>query len=105
MTDTGGATTTTTTQRKGRTLAWISRVDTRERGFIFAVSADDVAEEVFLHCSATPPAIWDHLDCGDVVSCRIADTTKGPRGYDVQHVIDETIVNAVKRQEEDYGNR
>ena len=91
--------------RPGRTLAWIARIDTRERGFVFARTAEATAEELFLHISSMPGPLWSVLQPGDVVSCKVTDGPKGPRGFAVQRVVDVEVLALVKKQEENYGNR
>jgi cold shock CspA family protein len=91
--------------RPGRTLAWIARVETRERGFIFARTAEAAAEELFIHISSMSSPLWAELATGDVISCKVTDGPKGPRGFAVQRVVDADVIAQVKAKEEDYGNR
>ena len=69
-------------QRPGRMLATITRVSTRDKGYIFARLLDS-AEECFVHKSTAPPELWDGLQVGDGISCKVSETSKGLRGYDV----------------------
>jgi len=105
-TATPATTTPTTTTRKGRALAWISSVKfADEKGFMFAIVADGTGEELFVHRSAVPPALWDMLEVGDPVSCKVSDTPKGPRAFAVARVTDEAVIAEIKAKEEAYGNR
>ena len=98
---------TTETQRAGRHLAVIVRISTREKGFIFARSleAENPEEEYFLHISAVPVGLWPELQEGDAVTCKVADTSKGARGYDVERATGAEALAQVEEQEEHRGNR
>lgn len=82
-------------QWPGRLLAAIVRVDTREKGYIFARIIGS-NEECFLHKSGIPPELWGDLEPGQVITCKVSGTSKGLRGYDVARATVE---------EEDWGNR
>lgn len=69
-------------QRPGRLLATIVRVTTRPKGYIFARLLES-AEECFIHKSTTRPELWEQLERGDGISCKVSETSKGLRGYDV----------------------
>jgi cold shock CspA family protein len=57
-------------------------VTTREKGFIFAQLAE-TAEECFVHKSTVPPELWHDLKPGDGITCKVQETSKGLRGYEV----------------------
>ncbi len=87
----------------GRVLAGITRVTTREKGYIFA-HLIDTGDECFLHKSTIPSELWDVLDVGHAITCKVSETSKGLRGYEVAagDVDDQARVTV---EEEDRGNR
>ena len=96
-TDPGGA------PRAGRSLATIVRVTTREKGFIF-VHLVETDEECFVHKSTVPPDLWHELTLGDAVTCKVQETSKGLRGYEVVAGSEEDQ-SRVTAEEEFRGNR
>ena len=68
--------------RHERMLAVVTRVTTQEKGYVFAQLLA-TGEECFLHKSTIPPELWDGLDSGRAITCKVSDTSKGLRGYDV----------------------
>ena len=80
-------------QRPGRSLATIVRVTTREKGFIFAclidTARDEEPEECFIHKTTVPTDLWDTLECGRAITCKIAETSKGLRGWDISVASDD----------------
>lgn len=90
-------------QRPGRLLARIVRVTSREKGYIFArlLQTD---EECFLHKSGIPLALWSNLERGQAITCRVSETSKGLRGYDVA-AGDPDDQARVTVEEENWGNR
>lgn len=73
-------------QRPGRSFVTIVRVTTRESGFIFARLIDttgDEPEECLIHKTTVPSKLWDTLERGHVVTCKIQETSKGLRGWDI----------------------
>lgn len=90
-------------QRPGRLLATIVRVTTRGKGFIFARLVE-TEEECFIHKSTVPPTQWHVLNPGDAITCKVQETSKGLRGYEVARgdADEQTRVDA---EEEYRGNR
>ena len=74
-------------QRPGRLRATIVQVRTRENGFIFArlvdTAPDEKPEECFIHRTTVPSALWETLEPGDAITCKILETSKGLRGWEI----------------------
>ena len=87
----------------GRVLAVVTRVATREKGYLFA-RLIDTGEECFLHKSTIPPELWDVLDVGDAITYKVSETSKGLRGYEVA-AGDADDQARVTVEEEYRGNR
>lgn len=105
-------------QRRGRYLATIVQVTTREHGFIFArlidTARDAEPEECFIHKTAVPSELWDTLEDGHAITCKVQETSKGLRGWDIsagsdddQRRVDQLQEDHVNLEEEDdtRGNR
>ena len=90
--------------RPGRTLAVITTIGTREKGYIFAKGvADD--EEYFCHVSGVPAEVWPDLLPGDAVTCRVSVTSKGLRAFAVRRATEGEQVSRAAEWEESRGNR
>jgi cold shock CspA family protein len=90
-------------QRPGRSVASIVRVSTKDKGFVFARLLA-TGEECFVHRSGVPPELWPTLELGDAITCKVSDTSKGIRGYDVAAGSD-TDAARVADAVDDWGNR
>lgn len=105
---TSPASPSTEEQRPGRMLATIVRVSTREKGFVFAQLVDatraEEPEECFIHKTTVPPEIWDTLECGSAITCKVQETSKGLRGWDIAPGTEEDQ-DRVNAEEEFRGNR
>lgn len=100
---TSPASPSTDQQRPGRLLATVVRVTTREKGFVF-VRLVETEEECFVHKSTVPPEMWDDLTPGEAVTCKVQETSKGLRGYDIAPGTEEDQ-DRVNSEEEYRGNR
>ncbi len=97
-------------QRPGRSFVTIVRVTTREYGFIFARlidTAGDEPEECFIHKSTVPSELWDTLEDGHAITCKVQETSKGLRGWDIragsdddQLRVDQLLEDHVNLEEE-----
>ena len=91
--------------RLGRSFVAIVEVTTREQGFIFARlinTTSDKPEDCFIHKSAVPSTLWDTLERGHVVTCKIQETSKGLRGWDISvgsNVVDQRRVNQLQKEQ------
>ncbi len=103
-------------QRRGRYLATIVEVTTREHGFIFArlidTTRDEEPEECFIHKTTVPRELWDTLEDGHAITCKVQETSKGLRGWDIsdgsdddQRRVDQLQKKQVTSEKEDDDTR
>ncbi len=88
-------------QRPGRSFVTIVGVKTREDGFIFA-RLIDTPEECFIHKTTVPSELWDTLERGHVVTCKIQETSKGLRGWDISagsNVVDQRRIDQLQEEQ------
>lgn len=90
-------------QRPGRLLASIVQVTTREHGFIFArlidTAHDEEPEECFIHKTTVPADLWDILEPGHAITCKIQETSKGLRGWEIRAGSDDDQLRVDQLQE------
>lgn len=92
-------------QRPGRSFVTIVRVTTRENGYIFARlidAAGDEPEECLIHKTTVPSKLWDTLERGHVVTCKIQETSKGLRGWDISAgstVVDQRRIDQLQEEQ------
>lgn len=91
-------------QLPGRHLGVIINVKTRDNGFVFLRLSDGTERECFVHKSAVPPRMWTTLEDGDALTCRIVETAKGFRAYEIQQATEAEAARAAA-EEESRGNR
>ncbi len=88
-------------QRPGRSFVTIVGVTTREDGFIFA-RLIDTPEECFIHKTTVPSKLWNTLERGHVVTCKIQETSKGLRGWDISagsNVVDQRRIDQLQEEQ------
>ncbi len=92
-------------QRRGRMTAIVTRVDTRDKGFVFAKDAE--GSEYFVHRSGfNDVGLFEHVTVGDVLNFRWTQQPKGRRGYDVNRAeANDPERERLKGWFEDHGNR